>query len=562
MIPRTFGRTAAVALLAGLTGLMGACESDAFNETNSTPLGAGSGSPSFVYRPGDRAAAPDVHDMGIGTGSPTELEAPTEPARRPMPRPTGNCNYTPNAGGDMSVAGLAFPTGDVNSSALMVHQVMPREVRRGAEFGYQYHVTNVTRGTLQNVNVTLESRSNLDVVNATPAAMSGAAGSVWSLGDLGPCETVVIDVTATANDTGLASNCISASYNNSLCATTNVVDPDLTIEKRATPRVLKCDQIQLTYNVCNPGTGVAGNVVVRDTLANGLTVNGSRSVEIPVGDLAAGECREVSVMAMASATGEYCSPATASSGDGLTANSGEPCTVVVAPDLEIACNARDTQYINRVSTYDFTVSNNGDGPSANTVVNVSLPANAEFRGNSAGGTQTANGVSFALGTLNAGESRNVSVDLVGRAVGNVRVSANATGACADPANTSCQVEYRGIPAILLEVVDIKDPVEVGTETTYRITVTNQGSADGRNILVKAMIPAEQEFVSATGPTSRTGSGREITFGTLSSLAPGAEATWTVTVRAIAEADARFAVELTSERFTTPIRETESTNLYE
>lgn len=544
--------TAIAALLAGMTGLMGACESTA--TTSTAPRGAGSGSPPFLSTPSNSARqAP----------APAAEAAPAPAVRRTAaPARTNNCNYTPNAGPGMSVAGMAFPTGDAATSAVMLHQVMPAQVRRGAEFGYQYHVTNTTGGTLQNVAVVLESQSNLDVIDANPAAMSGSGGTTWSLGDLGPCETRVIDVTARANDTGTAANCVSVSYNNSLCAVTNVVDPELTIAKTATPRVLKCDPITLSYEVCNPGTGVASGVVIRDSLPTGLTVNGSRNVEIPVGDLAAGECRTMTVTAMANGTGEYCSPASAKSAEGLTASSGEPCTVVVAPELEIACNARDRQYIGRTSQYDFTVSNNGNGVANNTVVNITLPAGAEFVSASSGAMPTGNTVSFQAGNLAAGDSRDMSVTLRSRAAGDFRVSATATGACADPVSTQCETNFRGIPAILLEVVDLVDPVEIGTQTTFRITVTNQGTAADKNIRVTCVLPDEMEFAGATGATGNTISGKTVTFSPVGTLAPGAQASWDLTVTATGEANTRFAVEMISDFLDRPVRETESTNLYE
>ncbi len=542
---------AMVALITGLAGVMGACESTG-TTTSTAPRGAGSGSPTFLSTPSRQAERP----------APAPAAEPAPVVQRTAAPARNNCNYSPDAGPGMSVAAMAFPTGDVGTSALMLHQVMPAQVRRGAEFGYQYHVTNITGGTLQNVAVTLESKSNLEVIDASPAAMSGAAGTTWSLGDLGPCETVVIDVTARANDVGQAGNCVSVSYNNSLCAVTQVVDPDLTIAKTATPRVLKCDPITLTYEVCNPGTGVATGVVVRDTLPSGLTVNGSRNVEIPVGDLAAGECRELTVTAMASGTGEFCSPASANSSEGLSANSGEPCTVVVAPELEIACNARDNQYINRVAEYEFTVTNNGDGVANNTVVNVSLPAGAEFVRGSNGAMPTGNTVAFQVGALRPGGSETVMVALRSATAGDFRVGATASGACAEPVSTQCETNFRGIPAILLEVVDLVDPVEVGQTTTYRIIVTNQGSAADKNIVVTCTLPAEEEFVSATGATGNTINGKTITFNPVASLAPGAQASWDLVVRATGEADVRFAVEMTSDTFTRPVRETESTNLYE
>ena len=112
------------------------------------------------------------------------------------------------------------------------------------------------------------------------------------------------------------------------------------------------------------------------------------------------------------------------------------------------------------------------------------------------------------------------------------------------------------------MVDITDPVEVGQQTTYVITVTNQGSAADTNIRIVTKLPAEQSFVTATGATNATANGKTITFAPLGSLAPGASTSWRVTVRADSAADSRFSVEMTSDNLTSPVNETEATNLYE
>ena len=46
----------------------------------------------------------------------------------------------------------------------------------------------------------------------------------------------------------------------------------------------------------------------------------------------------------------------------------------------------------------------------------------------------------------------------------------------------------GVPALLLEVVDREDPVEVGGEICYEIRVLNQGSATSSNVQILATVP--------------------------------------------------------------------------
>lgn len=506
--------------------------------------------------------APFVGSGGTRVPEPGEQLAPP-PQPRPAPRPapviTGDC--APAVGPGMTRSSLAFPTGEANSSAIMLHTVMPAQVRLGTEFNYQYQVCNLTGGVLQNVVVTQDSLDNLNIVRSTPSFQRGAAGLVWNLGELGPNETRIIDVTATASSVGIAANCVSVSYNNVLCHGTEVVEPALQLTKTVSEtNVLVCDPVEICYTVTNPGTGVASNVVIRDTLANGLTANGSSTVSIPVGDLDPGESETRCISVDVSAPGRYFSPASANADGGLTASAPEVGTVYTEPELAITCTSRDFEFIDRPADFTYTVRNSGNGPAENVVATVNL-SGGSITGTSAGAASGST-ATVQLGTIPAGQSRDFTVTGISGATGTMSASAAVTGVCADPANTSCSVDYRGIPAIALEVIDGPDPVEVGTTTVYTVTVTNQGTAVDRNIRVVAELPTQMSFVGATGDTDVTAAGQSLTFNPVASLAAGAQATWRVTVRANAAGNVRFALQMTSDEFTEPVRETEATNLYE
>ena len=73
--------------------------------------------------------------------------------------------------------------------------------------------------------------------------------------------------------------------------------------------------------------------------------------------------------------------------------------------------------------------------------------------------------------------------LAARQLGPLTFASSANGASGTAKSSSCTTEVVGVPAILLEVVDVEDPVEVGKEAVYDIKVTNQGSAIGTNIRI-------------------------------------------------------------------------------
>lgn len=477
---------------------------------------------------------------------------------------TEGSHYTPTVGRGESASSLAFPTGDRRTSALLLHTVTPVEVAADAGFTYSLHVTNLTNATLQNVVLTQSSVENMSVSSSDPAYSRGTGGVlVWGLGDLGPNQTRVIRVNADAGSSGMTQACLSVSYNNVLCFSTNVVNPDLTIVKSLPEESLRCDEFEMTYRICNPGTGMTGRITVIDELPEGLeTTAGTRRIEFTAGPLGAGACEEYAIDIRATRTGTFGSAATANDGT-LRAGSNEPRIRIVQPVLTVECSSRDRIFLGRPATFEFTVANSGSAASNNTVITVPLPSNVQLESTTQNGELTRDGVRWNLGALAPNASRTVAMTVMAQGIGEIVATATASGVCADAVTTTCRTAVQGIPALLLEVVDLDDPIEVGAQTTYVIQVTNQGSAVDTNVVITVTPSRSQTYISSTGPTgpSVSADGRTVTFAPLASLAPGAVAEWRVVVRADTEGDVRFGVEMNSDNLTRPVNETESTYQY-
>jgi len=122
-------------------------------------------------------------------------------------------------------------------------------------------------------------------------------------------------------------------------------------------------------------------------------------------------------------------------------------------------------------------------------------------------------------------------------------------------------EVVGIPAILLEVIDLEDPIEVGANVVYEISVTNQGSAPGTNIKVICTWEDAQEFVSVSTGQVAGRTANSLEFDPIPSLAPKAKNSATITMKALEVANVRFKVSIMSDQITRPVEETESTNQY-
>lgn len=238
---------------------------------------------------------------------------------------------------------------------------------------------------------------------------------------------------------------------------------------------------------------------------------------------------------------------------------GDPL-VASSPMVEISKKCPQLRYLGRDATFEITIANRGSGPAVNVVVSDVIAGGTEFVSADNNGVREGNNIVWRVGTLDAGQVRTLKVSVRCVTIGPVRNTAKVTY-CAEAA-AECGFEIKGIPAILLECVDDPDPIEIGTQLTYTITVTNQGSQTGTNIKVECIVPPEQEFVKAGGATAGTAEGRNVKFATLPALAPKAKAAFTITVKGIKEADSRFRVKMMSDQTETPVEETESTHIYE
>ena len=253
---------------------------------------------------------------------------------------------------------------------------------------------------------------------------------------------------------------------------------------------------------------------------------------------------------------------TGASHDVAFAGMTESMTTVVAgqPMLEVTKSCPKMRYIGRDAAFEITVANKGDGPAHDVVVTDVITGEIEFKSADQNGTHEGGNIVWRLGTLAAGESRTFNTVYRCNQIGRVGNKVTVTY-CAEVSDT-CELEVKGISAILLECVDDPDPIEINSSVTYSIKVLNQGSAVGTNIVIACTLPPEQEYLSSTGPTNAKAQNQKVTFASLKSLAPKATVVYKVTAKGIGEGDVRFRVEMTSDQIKTPVMETESTHIYE
>ncbi len=452
-----------------------------------------------------------------------------------------------------------YPSGERSTSAILLERTLPGEVRVGEAYQYEIKLTNLTGQEVRDLELTEQVPSAFKMTGTTPSAAGGTTH--WTLGTLAAHQSTAVQVNGSATTTGDLKYCATVTFKTEICATNRIVQPALQLTVTAPAEVILCDPIPIKYVVTNTGSGVARNVKVSHPLANGLAGEGRTEMTFDAGDLGANQSREFSATVKASAVGNYSHNATAKEDGGLSANASA-ATRVTVPKLTLTKTGPDVRYIGRPAVYDITITNEGDAVAKDTVIVDDLSAGCNVTEASQGGQISGGKVTWNLGVLAAGATQKVSLTAVPTLIGTIKNTVVAKAYCAE-ASASATTQALGIPAVLLEVIDNDDPIEVGAQEHYDIIVTNQGSADGTNIVITATIPAEEEYVNATGPTQAQVQGKTVTFAPLPMLAPRAKATFRVTVKGTATADVRFHVTMSSDQAKNPpVEETESTHIYQ
>ena len=476
---------------------------------------------------------------------------------------------------------MAFPTGDRASSDLLIEENVPREARVGQPYRYQLKVTNLRPMTLRNVVLEQRIPDNVKVSAPSDASASpegdrdrdrdqshdGRMERI-NVGQLDPHQSKTIEMTGTPSQVGSIDTCLSARYSPpTLCTMVNVVAPKLAITAEGSSQSDICQEIVYKYTVTNTGTGTAHNVQVQENLPQGLqTVDGQQTIAASVGDLLAGQSKSVTVRLKASQAGNFTTQAAARSDDAGNAQAQQVAMAVLAPRLAVTVAGPKEDYLGDELTYGVTVKNEGTAAADHATVRIgATPDSVQFIG-----ARNTDGSSISremphtgqdLGNLAPGDSRSVSITFRALKEGHLTLDATAEARCAQPVTTPVETDIRTITASALVVTHDPDPVRVGNDVIYHISVQNKGSATDHNVKVTATLPGSEQFVKGNGGTAVDAAGNNVTFGVIPDLAPKQVVNWDVEAKALQPADADVHVSMTSDSTKTPAEKIEPTKLF-
>ncbi|MCP4177257.1 MAG: DUF11 domain-containing protein [bacterium] len=461
----------------------------------------------------------------------------------------------------------AFPhkTKGIEKSKLLVERRTPTTITPGENYTFYLKVQNTSLYKIDSVTLLEQIPENFIYINASPKPEIMGKSLKWNIGMMAPEQKEIISITGRAIKSGKVAHTGKASlsyYLGNMNTIMEVIKAELSLNVKNPKDVVINEEIPVTLTLKNLGTATVEDVKIAQKLKSGLaTDEGDSSLSLNIGTVGPNKVKTLNFLLKASKTGEYQETIIAKGSNNNIAKANLKF-IVGKPKFKISAKAPKMRFVGNNIIYTINIENIGTAVARKTETKLNLPSSAKFVKANEGGNVLNNQLVWDLGSLQPKEMKSLKAVITGTEITNLYTSANTTAVAANTVTTHFSTKVAGIPALLITLSDINDPVPVGSTETYNVKISNQGSLAAKNVVVKCKLENNMQYVKVNGPTGKQ-SLRDglLVLKPLKTLAPKDSATWNVTVKAIKEGDARFKVYTESDQLTRPVYENESTHFY-
>lgn len=470
---------------------------------------------SVVLSRGQSPVEPPLASPPRGAPSPEQSKVPSETSPGTIePGLYGQGTYNPQ---------------DPPAPVVTVRVRVPATVAPGGEAVYKIHVDNVSGAMAHRVRVRNPIPANAKYVSADPKPESEGQELVWLFGTLKAGEQRVITMVLQADGKGDIENTARVSFEHGQTTKTRVASA-VRIEKRAPERAMVLDSWTYTIDVANTGTSAIGDIVVSDTIPEGLdflTSNPSTKGENPlvwnIGRLEPGQTRRLEYQVAAKKAGEYSTAARLSAAGGLSRDAS--CrTVVGESKLRMYKSGPDRRAVGRPATYHITLENDGTSQVKNLRITSKVDTNFVMLAASGGGRLVGGEVAWDIPYLDPGQRK--TLQLVVRATKPGELISRAE-CVAERLPQGIQAEKTTVfeqrKDLVVEIDKTVDPVEVGELATYTIKAINLGQSAIAAPSLQVQLPGDWRNASGRGAgVIATQIGSTLNFAGVGPLDPGRE----------------------------------------
>ena len=377
-----------------------------------------------------------------------------------------------------------------------------------------------------------------------------------------PGDEIAISMQVTPEAEGEIGSVAQVGFAGKATARTISTRPLLKIEHTAPKQVMIGQEVRLGVTITNPGSGAATGVIVEEDVPDGLSHVGGSALEYEIGVLRPGETRELELTLKAEKPGVLENTILVR-GEGNLTSQHRVQIEVISPQLQVGVSGPKKRFLDRQATYSVTVANPGTAAARDVQIIAYLPKGMKYVSSDSEGQYDAgqNAVLWGLEELPPAKSGTVKFVATPVETGEqkIRVEGKADLGLSVASEQSVQVDAAS--ELVFSITDLNDPIEVGTETTYEVRVSNKGSKPATNVLLAAALPNEIKLLSGEGPSRAATKGQQISFAPVGRINSGEEVTFKIHAQGVRAGDHLIRVQLSSDESATPVTKEESTQVY-
>jgi len=456
--------------------------------------------------------------------------------------------------GDRRLEGMQSPS-------IIIHKRAPEEVKVGKPATFIINVHNA--GGVEALDVRVHDRIPVGtrLVDASPSPVMQGDLLTWELGAIEPGGERTITTQLIPEVEGELGSVARVTFEAAASVRTISTRPQLKITQRAPEQVLIGQQLEIELEVSNSGSGVATGVVMQEDVPDGLEHPKGKQLDNVIGQLGPGEVRRQVLRLRAVAPGQIENRIRLTGDDGLVAEDAV-LVDVIAPQLAVELEGPSRRFLERQAVFNVNLANVGTAEATNVEVVAYLDRGFSFVGTEYQGQYDPNrhAVYWSLAQLPPQGRGSVVLKLLPIEQGERTIRLEAKGDLNTIAQAEKIVTVDTLAELTFSITDDADPIEVGSEATYEIVISNRGSRDDSNVKLQMLLPPGLELVASEAEASTDDRGL-IAFAPTMTLAAGKDVVHRIRVRGVAPGTHIVKAIASSTQASVPVTKEESTMVY-
>jgi len=469
-----------------------------------------------------------------------------------------------------TVEGEVFGDGTVEADApqgaqkpqLTIEKQSPPEAILGKPFIYSIIVKNVGSSPAGRVVVEDEIPRGAKLTGTIPQAELIEKTLKWKLGTLQPGQQQKISVRVIPVAEGAIGSVATVNFVAEVAAQTLVNKPELKLEVNAPQEASLGKPVVFQFKIVNTGKATARGVILRDVLPDHLQHPGGKDLEYEIGDLPAGQFRDVQLTLTAGQVGEAVNQAIVTAGGEVAAQT-KASVEIIDQGVTVSCRGPKVQLLGRSASYTSTIRNKSNAPMIDIVVVEQIPAGMQFVKASQGGVHDPNRrtVTWRIPQIAGKATEDVSVMLLPQAPGAQESSIRVYGREGELASSSIDMSVKGFAKLGIEITTAEAPIQIGERISCRVKIHNSGTETATGVMLSVLPPDEMTIVNVKGPVKYEQDGAQINFAKIDSIGPEEQVTVDLLLEAAVPGDTRLQVQIQSDQMQRPLNREAATLIF-